>query len=142
MAPKPKTKPCSKYRIYYVRFQVLTVVSMKFRVFWDVAPCIHVEVDRRFRGVYCLHHQSDESPWWWRQYTPLKRRSMSTWLHSTTSQKTKCHTHCREDLKSQTSSLFMQVSAYIQHKQLCLKQSFCKHSIVGMRLETFLSWIQ
>jgi hypothetical protein len=24
--------------------------------FWDVAPCILVAVDRRFRGVYCLHH--------------------------------------------------------------------------------------
>jgi hypothetical protein len=30
---------------------------MKFRAFWDVAPCSHVEVDRRFRGTYCLHHQ-------------------------------------------------------------------------------------
>jgi hypothetical protein len=32
----------------------------KFRVVWDVAPCSHVEVDRRFAGVYCLHHQGDE----------------------------------------------------------------------------------
>jgi hypothetical protein len=30
---------------------------MKFRVFWDVAPCSHVEFDRRFRGAYCVHHQ-------------------------------------------------------------------------------------
>jgi hypothetical protein len=36
----------------YVRFQVLTLTSMKFRVYWDVAPCSHVEVDRRFRGVF------------------------------------------------------------------------------------------
>jgi hypothetical protein len=41
----------------YVRFQVLTAASMKFRGFWDVAPCSHVEVNRRFRGAYCLHHQ-------------------------------------------------------------------------------------
>jgi hypothetical protein len=27
-----------------VRFQVLKAASMKFRVFWDVAPCSHVEV--------------------------------------------------------------------------------------------------
>jgi hypothetical protein len=27
-----------------VGFQVLTETSMKFRVFWDVAPCSHVEV--------------------------------------------------------------------------------------------------
>jgi hypothetical protein len=41
----------------YMRFQVLTVASIKFRVFWNVAPCSQVDVDRRFRGVYCLHHQ-------------------------------------------------------------------------------------
>jgi hypothetical protein len=29
---------------------------MKCRFFWDVAPCSHVEVDRRFRRAYCLHH--------------------------------------------------------------------------------------
>jgi hypothetical protein len=28
-----------------LRFQVLMVASMKFRVFWDVAPYSHVEVD-------------------------------------------------------------------------------------------------
>jgi hypothetical protein len=27
--------------------------------FWDVAPCILVEVNRRFRGARCLHHQGD-----------------------------------------------------------------------------------
>jgi hypothetical protein len=32
---------------------------MKFRVFWDIAPCSDVEVDRRFRGAYCLNHQGD-----------------------------------------------------------------------------------
>jgi hypothetical protein len=30
---------------------------MKMTVFWDVAPCGLVEVDRHFRGAYCLHHQ-------------------------------------------------------------------------------------
>jgi hypothetical protein len=33
--------------------------GMKFRVFWDVVPCSHVEVDRRFRGAYCFHHHGD-----------------------------------------------------------------------------------
>jgi hypothetical protein len=41
----------SSYKIY-----------LKFRVFWDVTPCSHVEVYRRFRGAYCLHHQGDSSP--------------------------------------------------------------------------------
>jgi hypothetical protein len=25
--------------------------------FWNIASCSFVEIDRRFRGVYCLHHQ-------------------------------------------------------------------------------------
>jgi hypothetical protein len=39
-----------------VRFQVLTAASMKFRVFWDAASFSHLEVNRRVRGAYCLHH--------------------------------------------------------------------------------------
>jgi hypothetical protein len=31
----------------YLRFQVLTAASMKFRVLWDVAPCSQDDVDRR-----------------------------------------------------------------------------------------------
>jgi hypothetical protein len=27
--------------------------------FWDIAPCNLIEVDRRFRGAYCLHHHGD-----------------------------------------------------------------------------------
>jgi hypothetical protein len=34
--------------------------SVKFTVFFDVAPCSRVEVDRLFRGSYCLHHQDDD----------------------------------------------------------------------------------
>jgi hypothetical protein len=30
---------CATELVSYVRFEVLTVASMKFRVFWDVAPC-------------------------------------------------------------------------------------------------------
>jgi hypothetical protein len=33
---------------------------MKMRVFCDIASCSHVEVDRRFRGAYCLHHSPDD----------------------------------------------------------------------------------
>jgi hypothetical protein len=28
---------------------------------WDVAACSHVEVERRFRGAYCLHQGDDGS---------------------------------------------------------------------------------
>jgi hypothetical protein len=41
-----------------LRFQVLTVASMKMTVFWDVAVCNFIEVGQCFRGVYCLHHQA------------------------------------------------------------------------------------
>jgi hypothetical protein len=30
---------------------------LKMSVFWDVAPCSLVDIDRSFRGSYCLHHQ-------------------------------------------------------------------------------------
>jgi hypothetical protein len=33
---------------------VNTVMNMKFRVFWDVVPCSHVEVDRLFGGAIAL----------------------------------------------------------------------------------------
>jgi hypothetical protein len=38
-----------------VKFQVLTVASMKMSVFWDVAPCYLAEIDQNFRGAYCDH---------------------------------------------------------------------------------------
>jgi hypothetical protein len=47
-------------KLYGVRFQVLTVMSMKMTVFWDVTPYSLVDIDRRFRGTCCLHHQGNE----------------------------------------------------------------------------------
>jgi hypothetical protein len=38
-------------QLCFMRFQVLTAASMKFRVFWDVVPCSLVEVDRSFWGT-------------------------------------------------------------------------------------------
>jgi hypothetical protein len=52
--------------------------------FWDIAPCSKIEVDRRFRGVYWLHHQNDPND---NFCPPLKRRSTSILLHGATSQK-------------------------------------------------------
>jgi hypothetical protein len=40
-----------------MRFQVLAAASMKVTVFWDVAPRSLVEINRRFKGTYCLHYQ-------------------------------------------------------------------------------------
>jgi hypothetical protein len=41
-------------------------MNRKMTVFWDVAPCSLAEVDRRFRGVYCLCHQGyGDSKYFW-----------------------------------------------------------------------------
>jgi hypothetical protein len=46
-------RSCTSAQIHcsLVRFQVLTSPSMKMAVFWVVAPCSLVEIDRRFRGT-------------------------------------------------------------------------------------------
>jgi hypothetical protein len=33
-------------------------IKMTMVAFWDIAPCSLTGVDRRFRGVYSLHHQA------------------------------------------------------------------------------------
>lgn len=33
-------------------------------LFWDLAPCNIVDIDRRFEEAVCLHHDGDE---WWKQ---------------------------------------------------------------------------
>jgi hypothetical protein len=43
-----------------VRVHVLTEAIMKMMAFWGIALCGLVEVNRRFRGAYCLHHQGDD----------------------------------------------------------------------------------
>jgi hypothetical protein len=35
---------------------------MKMGVFWDAAPDSLVDIDRRLRGAYYLHHQGDDRP--------------------------------------------------------------------------------
>jgi hypothetical protein len=41
-----------------VIFQILMAASLKMTAFWDIAPCSLAEVDRRFRGAYCLRYQA------------------------------------------------------------------------------------
>jgi hypothetical protein len=31
---------------------------LKMAAFWNIVPCNLVDVNGRFRGAYCLHHQS------------------------------------------------------------------------------------
>jgi hypothetical protein len=58
---------------YLARFQVLTAASIKMTVFWGVASCSFVEIDRRFRLR--------------KQYAPLKLQYTSTRLHGGISHK-------------------------------------------------------
>jgi hypothetical protein len=45
---------------------------LKMTAFWDIAPCcLEIGLQGSFRGAYCLDHHF--MPWWWRQYSPLKR---------------------------------------------------------------------
>jgi hypothetical protein len=44
-----------------VRYYVLKAASMNITVLWGVLLCSLVEMNRRFIGVYCLHHQDDET---------------------------------------------------------------------------------
>jgi hypothetical protein len=39
---------------------VHSITLLEMTVFWGIATCSLSEVDRRFRGVYCLHHAGDE----------------------------------------------------------------------------------
>jgi hypothetical protein len=48
-----------RIRLYIMRFEVLTVLSMKMRVFWYTVPCSFTGVDRRFRCAYCIHRSDD-----------------------------------------------------------------------------------
>jgi hypothetical protein len=67
-----------------VRFQVLKAASMNMTVFWNVAPCSLIELDRLFRSVYCLRH----SPLHGGSKHLWNVRSVSTRLHGATCQKT------------------------------------------------------
>jgi hypothetical protein len=70
---------------------------MKFRVFWDVLQCSQTDVDRRFRGKCCLHHQGD------RPDETVRTSETSVNISLTTRQyiveDSELHTRRRENLK-------------------------------------------
>jgi hypothetical protein len=75
-----------QFRNYYhpVRTEVLTAVSMKSTIVWNVMLCSLVEFRQRF-GWLCFRHIL--LPWRWKQYLPPKLRWNSTRLHGVTSHK-------------------------------------------------------
>jgi hypothetical protein len=49
------------YRSSAVTLYFGTINNMKMAVFWVVAPCSLVDINRCFRGACCFHHQSDKT---------------------------------------------------------------------------------
>jgi hypothetical protein len=77
----------TEIRLLMVAFFVSTA-SMKMVVFWNVALCSLVEIDRRFIGTYCHHYQGDNDGG---IKGPLKRRPIFTRLYDATSQNEDSH---------------------------------------------------
>jgi hypothetical protein len=50
------TDPPNSYFSLLISAECKAAFDFKMTVFWDIAPCNLVEVDRRFRGAYWLHH--------------------------------------------------------------------------------------
>jgi hypothetical protein len=58
-------------------------------VFFHTGPCSLVEVDWRFEGAYCPHHQGDESKTADKLLSPIFQNAhLHTWRH----ENLKCHT--------------------------------------------------
>jgi hypothetical protein len=85
--------------------QVLKAASIKMAVFWVVASCRLVWVYRRFRGLYCLHHQGDD------------------WLHGATTQKTAIFNYQILQGKNNISSAFHRPPVVSQFHSRMLDQS-------------------
>jgi hypothetical protein len=47
----------STNNVYCVGFEVLTAVTMKPSIFWDITPCSQMKVNQRFGGACCLYLQ-------------------------------------------------------------------------------------
>jgi hypothetical protein len=56
----------------------ISEASMKMAVFLDATSRSLAETDQRFASFYCLH----SSPWWHKQWAPVKHRKLSTRLRS------------------------------------------------------------
>jgi hypothetical protein len=83
------------------RFQVLMAANIKITFLWNVALCSLVEIDRRFRGACCPHHQGHVPVLltWWRNCNHLPKRNFMTFRRGTKSRRTVEHNvthHCQK----------------------------------------------
>jgi hypothetical protein len=78
---------------YHTPITINNLSILMFRVvFCDILPCKMI-VERRFRGAYCLHHQTSVDNNFTRHYIPEDNSEH--------------HTRRRENLKSQNLSIFL-----------------------------------
>jgi hypothetical protein len=95
------------------RSDVLTAVTMKSTVFWDVTLCKLADRYQRFEGICCIDLQGRK----WRQQVSLKLRCLSTRLLGTTSQTTViCRSVCL--------SIYLSVCLSIYLSSICLSIYF------------------
>jgi hypothetical protein len=72
------------------------LVSVNMAAFWSAAPCNLVDIDRRFRGVNCLHSEALKS----HNVFPLHRSVADTAYWSfvcSGSRANQMHTHCGQN---------------------------------------------
>jgi hypothetical protein len=77
---------------------------LKMTTFWSIDPCGLVEVDRRFRGNYCLYHQGD--------YTCKTSAHVNETTGRHVSQDRRLYTRCRENLRSHNSLCFSYITEF------------------------------
>jgi hypothetical protein len=108
---------------------------MKFRVFWDVAPCSQVDIDRRFRVAYFLYHQGHLG-------NLRQPQRDNTALHPRRLNFTECNTF--------VIALTCCFTSLLQNMKLLrwLKRTLCKQELAGVPLmvstefpaRCFVSW--
>jgi hypothetical protein len=69
---------CFQIHVIYVGFEVLTAVVMKNSIFWDMAPCGPLKVNRYLGGKWKLHLQG-------RRISKARNKQAGSKL---------CNTHC------------------------------------------------
>jgi hypothetical protein len=84
-----KQRRLFSFSVFQNAFWNASLTLMKITVFWDVAPCSMVEVYRRFTGVYCLHHQGDETSVY--LYQTTRRNIPEDSLHTRRHENMKSH---------------------------------------------------
>jgi hypothetical protein len=105
---------------------------MKSSALWVIAPCSLVEVERRFKGVYCLHCQDDDEG-------SVKRRRASTTLDDAVSQKAVSLVEFSEVSEVRTASIIrvMLEAVRVSETSVCFNETALCNISESCNLHTF-----